>query len=58
MERKVLHLGKLADTQAKNRGSQEAIRYRDHATGTWQPVTWTQSADNVNQLDSGSIHCE
>ena len=50
MERKVLHLGKLADTQAKNRGSQEAIRYRDDATGTWQPVTWTQFADNVNQL--------
>lgn len=50
MEHKVLHLGKLADTQAQNRGSQTAIRCRDDATGLWQSVTWTQFAKNVNQL--------
>ena len=46
----MIHLSALVHRQAEKYGDREALRYRDQASGQWQPISWRQFADQVTQV--------
>lgn len=46
------YLSRLVPQQAEKYGNKVVLKYRDYATATWIPVTWTQFAATVRQVSN------
>lgn len=49
------YLSRLVPQQAEKYGNKVVLKYRDYATATWIPVTWTQFADTVRQVSNALL---
>lgn len=49
------YLSRLVPQQAEKYGNKVVLKYRDYATATWIPVTWTQFAATVCQVSNALL---
>ena len=49
------YLSRLVPLQAEKYGNKVVLKYRDYATATWIPVTWTQFAATVRQVSNALL---
>lgn len=49
------YLSRLVPQQAEKYGNKVVLKYRDYATATWIPVTWTQFAATVRQVSNALL---
>lgn len=49
------YLSRLVPQQAEKYGNKVVLKYRDYATVTWIPVTWTQFAATVRQVSNALL---